>query len=85
MTLFHCIDYANICGIKTLNEAVIMTEQLASSLFTIGNIKEEMTELYNDIRKYNISDYDMELTDILDIINNNSDTNKNFLIMFSRV
>lgn len=85
MTLFHCIDYANICGLETLNEALNMTEHLSPSLFSYGSQKEEFRELYNDIAELKISDLNMNLIDVLNIINTKRNLNYQFTEMVVKV
>lgn len=78
MTLFECIDLANLCGLETLGEAEYNVVIHAGSLFPYDEIQREIDELEREITELDYPDMDIPLWIVLNDINKRDGTNLKF-------
>lgn len=68
MRLFTCLDIANACGLESVGEAIFNIELHAISTFDYNKIKEEISEIYQEVKSRGTNS-EMTINEALDIIN----------------
>lgn len=77
MRLFTCLDIANTCGLKTVDEAIYNVELYAMSIFVYDKIDEEISEIYQEVQFRKIN-FEMTINEALNIINEQEGSNLTF-------
>lgn len=55
MKIFQFLDFGNTCGCFTIEETFLFIDHYAPSMFPYDEISKEMTEILNELKRYNFA------------------------------